>query len=157
MSCLLPILSDSGGWNVTCRKCCVPKGMKSVLRTSWLILLGVLLGTFPGVETMQTTSAQLRDPGERTRSGPAWERQQQRKSRRESGSGAVGLPSWARPSTGDRSGRVGGESREPRLHEAPGGVGTDDFNPPEPVPLGGLEWLLAAGAGYGFWRLREDE
>jgi hypothetical protein len=25
------------------------------------------------------------------------------------------------------------------------------------VPLGGLEWLLAAGAGYGFWKLRDNE
>jgi hypothetical protein len=32
------------------------------------------------------------------------------------------------------------------------------FHPEEPpVPLGGLEWLLAAGAGYGFWKLREEE
>jgi hypothetical protein len=33
----------------------------------------------------------------------------------------------------------------------------DGFNPQEPVPLGGLEWLLAAGAGYGYWKLRDDE
>jgi hypothetical protein len=32
---------------------------------------------------------------------------------------------------------------------------TSNFNPPEPVPLGGLEWLLVAGLGYGAYRLRE--
>jgi hypothetical protein len=25
------------------------------------------------------------------------------------------------------------------------------------VPLGGLEWLILAGAGYGLFKLRDDE
>jgi hypothetical protein len=33
-------------------------------------------------------------------------------------------------------------------------MATNGFNPSEPVPLGGLEWLLAAGLGYGVYRLR---
>jgi hypothetical protein len=36
----------------------------------------------------------------------------------------------------------------------PGGGLPGDGNK---VPLGGLEWLLAAGAGYGYWKLRDDE
>jgi hypothetical protein len=28
---------------------------------------------------------------------------------------------------------------------------------PDPIPLGGTEWLLAAGAGYALYRLRDDE
>jgi hypothetical protein len=33
--------------------------------------------------------------------------------------------------------------------------GGDD--PTREVPLGGLEWLLLAGAGYGLFKLRDDE
>jgi hypothetical protein len=58
------------------------------------------------------------------------------------------VPSWARP---------GGQRRErgphPEVRNFDRRV-TSNFHPPEPVPLGGLEWLLAAGLGYGAYRLR---
>lgn len=73
------------------------------------------------------------------------------------------LPSWAEPSPPER-GRPSIAPERPRGGPSgPGSVATNDFNPGEPgsVPLGGLEWLLAAGAGYAVWKLgltgEEDE
>jgi hypothetical protein len=63
------------------------------------------------------------------------------------GSDLERLPSWAEPQAPER------KRREPN---GQGSIATNGFNPPEPppVPLGGLEWLLAAGLGYGAYRLR---
>jgi hypothetical protein len=63
------------------------------------------------------------------------------------GSDLERLPSWAEPQAPER------ERREPN---GQGRTATNGVNPGEPgtVPLGGLEWLLAAGLGYGVYRLR---
>ena len=37
-----------------------------------------------------------------------------------------------------------------------GNCGGGDDPTREPVPLGGLEWLLLAGAGYGLFKLRDE-
>jgi hypothetical protein len=62
------------------------------------------------------------------------------------------LPDWAEPrSPSDDDSRQG---------EAPARIqnqlnGTDlPTDPRRNIPLGGLEWLLAAGLGYGVYRLR---
>lgn len=71
------------------------------------------------------------------------------------------LPSWAEPRT-ESSGSYGGFSRDERQGKRRARDRAQTDNPGTPgdgnrVPLGGLEWLLAAGAGYGFWKLREEE
>jgi hypothetical protein len=59
------------------------------------------------------------------------------------------LPDWAEPrSPSDDDSRQG---------EAPARTRNQFLGPaddPNRVPLGGLEWLLAAGLGYGAYRLR---
>jgi hypothetical protein len=71
------------------------------------------------------------------------------------------LPSWAEPlgssaSSQDTPEPFGSSVQPMGPGENPGGPGGNP-DPGNPVPLGGLEWLLAAGAGYGFWKLREEE
>jgi hypothetical protein len=64
------------------------------------------------------------------------------------------LPSWAEPR------RPRAPTRAPSPPPADAGAKTHDLNPPtnpDRVPLGGLEWLLAAGMGYATWRLRGEE
>ena len=69
-----------------------------------------------------------------------------------SGQGSVDVPAWAEPSTGGQSSRGRASDRQqPSVRD---GMRRKGFNPPEPVPLGGLEWLLLAGAGYGLFKLR---
>jgi hypothetical protein len=69
---------------------------------------------------------------------------------------ATELPEWARPQEPEGHFSNQGEARQ-------GGVQTKNGPPvDEPpanrnVPLGGLEWLILAGAGYGFFKLREDD
>jgi hypothetical protein len=84
-----------------------------------------------------------------------------RRGHERSGPGRVGdLPSWAEPHTGSppSHGPAGAERRSGR-GEASAQMGNPGVPNPgsRNVPLGGLEWLLAAGAGYGFWKLREEE
>ena len=71
------------------------------------------------------------------------------------------LPEWAEP--GARSNRDqsshGGRSDLDGRQGAGAQFQTKDLGPPgnpSKVPLSGLEWLLLAGAGYGFFKLRED-
>ena len=66
---------------------------------------------------------------------------------------SVRLPSWAEPN-GQRP-----TARAPTQPEfSSPGMQTNDIGPepnPNRVPLGGLEWLIAAGIGYGVLRLRK--
>lgn len=64
------------------------------------------------------------------------------------------VPDWAESRTSSRS------DRRPRELEGDGmrtkGPGTPGSGNPD-IPLGGLEWLLLAGGGYGLWKLREND
>jgi hypothetical protein len=63
-----------------------------------------------------------------------------------------GIPGWAVPSDPGPTSSWGSAGERGR------GVQTNNGplppNDPNKVPLGGLEWLLAAGLGYGAYRLR---
>ena len=80
-------------------------------------------------------------------------------------SGAVGteLPSSAEPSRPSSSfGQRPGGSNTPGGANAPGGTAqTNDpgtpGDPTQDVPLGGAEWLAAAGAAYALNRLRRSQ
>jgi hypothetical protein len=73
---------------------------------------------------------------------------------------AAQVPEWASPSTGSRSdqGRADGELRTKVGPCEPQDPSCGDGEDPtkEPIPLGGLEWLLLAGAGYGLFKLRDE-
>jgi hypothetical protein len=79
--------------------------------------------------------------------------------------GAPGrLPDWATPYEADPYGAVP-YLDERDIDQVNNGIGsgiqphmgvTPPFNP-DRVPLGGLEWLLAAGAGYAAHRLRKKD
>jgi hypothetical protein len=63
---------------------------------------------------------------------------------------ATKLPAWAEPSEGSaRRSEMPNRQRNwaQTSDDPPGAI-------PPGVPLGGLEWLLAAGLGYGAYRLR---
>jgi len=66
-----------------------------------------------------------------------------------------GIPDWAAPSDPGSTPSWGSAG------ERESGVQTKDGPPlpndPNKVPLGGIEWLLLAGAGYGVFRLRKAE
>ena len=59
------------------------------------------------------------------------------------------LPDWAKPRSPSDDDSRQGEAPARTRNQFPGLA--DD---PNRVPLGGLEWLLAAGLGYGAYRLR---
>lgn len=64
------------------------------------------------------------------------------------GSSVFALPDWAEPQN-HASDDPGSVQRPPEEFR------TQDEGPtPPPIPIGGLEWLIAAGAGYGLWKLR---
>lgn len=66
---------------------------------------------------------------------------------------AGNVPDWAAPRSSS--------SQPPRrsLETSSDRIGTKDISPePDPqIPIGGLEWLILAGGGYGIWRLRREE
>jgi hypothetical protein len=102
----------------------------------------VLFLLFSGFGTTSPAYAQMNSEQ------PSYERTQQSPG----GSGSTNLPSWAEPKTGEqqpKSERGGMRTRSPN---DPPGDGAR-----EPIPLGGLEWLILAGAGYGLFKLRDDE
>ena len=65
---------------------------------------------------------------------------------------AGNVPDWAEPRSSS--------SQPPRrsLETEGRGMRTKDLgtNPNPQIPLGGLEWLLLAGGGYGLWKLRRE-
>jgi len=64
------------------------------------------------------------------------------------GSAVFALPDWAEP----RNDAADAPSSAPR---PPDEFRTQEEAPdPPPIPIGGLEWLILAGAGYGAWKLR---
>ena len=65
------------------------------------------------------------------------------------------LPTWAEPqrSSSFSSGRGNGSSLDAPATK--NGPGLPDN--PNRVPLGGIEWLMLAGAGYGAFRLRKAD
>jgi hypothetical protein len=65
------------------------------------------------------------------------------------GSSVFALPDWAEPRSSAANAPI------PRSGP-PEAFRTNDDDPPVPpaIPIGGLEWLIAAGAGYGLWKLR---
>lgn len=64
------------------------------------------------------------------------------------------IPDWAEPAEPAPT----NQSVQPNVGPpCPGGnCGGGEDPTREEIPLGGLEWLLAAGFGYGFWKLREE-
>lgn len=67
-------------------------------------------------------------------------------------SGSSSLPAWAepRPSSSPASDR-------PFNPDAPITTMNGPPDNPNRVPLGGIEWLILAGAGYGIFRLRRTD
>jgi len=63
------------------------------------------------------------------------------------------LPHWAEPRTG--SSFSPGSRSDSDVPITKNGLGPPDN--PNRVPLGGIEWLVLAGAGYGVFRLRKAE
>jgi len=67
------------------------------------------------------------------------------------------LPEWAEPRVRSSHSRPSGP---PDANEPPS-IQTKELGdtPPNPnrVPLGGLEWLVVVGAGYGILRLRREK
>jgi hypothetical protein len=61
------------------------------------------------------------------------------------------LPDWAKPRSPSDDDSRQGEAPARRQNQL-NGISTP--NDPNRVPLSGLEWLLAAGLGYGAYRLR---
>ena len=73
-------------------------------------------------------------------------------------SSAENLPEWASPSQGERSAREqDGGMRTKVGPPCPGSNCSGGNDPTREVPLGGLEWLILAGAGYGLFKLRDEE
>lgn len=66
--------------------------------------------------------------------------------------GTSDLPDWAQPSETTRRSTPSRED-EMRTRSGPEIPGDGNRN----VPLGGLEWLILAGAGYGLFKLRDEE
>jgi hypothetical protein len=135
------------------------------------VTLSVLLLLWGGIEGTNRACAQSRIEGEgqgysqnrdygHTEEGYGYEgaAYQNRRQRSGGGEGSVALPSWAEPRTSTGIGRDQNRGDEVQTHSSPGGGGPPGGDDPQQnVPLGGLEWLIAAGAGYGFWKLRDEE
>lgn len=75
-------------------------------------------------------------------------------SRQQHRQGRSDLPKWARPQERDSRFSERGEGRQGKV-QTKDNPGIEE--PGSRVPLGGLEWLILAGAGYGFFKLREDD
>jgi hypothetical protein len=75
--------------------------------------------------------------------------QEQSSPEAQDGSSVFALPDWAEPRSSAST------SPAPRSGP-PEAFRRNDEDPPvpPPIPIGGLEWLIAAGAGYGLWKLR---
>jgi hypothetical protein len=117
---------------------------------AWIVIL-LLLGTSPlasryGLDAGAAHAQIDRHEPDRARESAI--------DRPSSGSRATDLPGWARPqergrrSTGETSPGLGGV--QPRTEPIPPGANRN-------VPLGGLEWLFLAGAGYAVYRLRGED
>ena len=106
-----------------------------------LIVAGLILGL---VAAMSASPAVAQIGGEADRD---------RLDAQEQAEPSVRLPSWAEPNGQQLSPRAGSR---PEI-QSPGGRTNDIGTEPNPdrVPLGGLEWLVAAGIGYGVLRLRK--
>jgi len=65
------------------------------------------------------------------------------------------LPSWAEPQRLSPS--PSSPSGDPGLGSPVTANGLGPPDNPNRVPLGGMEWLILAGAGYGAFRLRKAE
>lgn len=66
------------------------------------------------------------------------------------------LPDWAEPNESPRGVPTTAQRNDdPPGPPCPGGNCGGGDDPGREVPLGGLEWLLAAGFGYGFWKLKD--
>ena len=83
------------------------------------------------------------------RGGPGIEQREESEAR--SQSPATDLPGWAAPSQESRSRKERQDQMRTKMDPPPGDPNRDR------VPLGGLEWLILAGAGYGLFKLRDDE
>ena len=106
---------------------------------------------FIGAVALMLGAAPLVDAGSVAHGQKGGYGQDRMEQRAPSGQGSADLPAWAEPSTGGPSNRGRASDRQqPSVEEEM----RRKFNPPEPVPLGGLEWLLLAGAGYGLFKLR---
>jgi hypothetical protein len=70
--------------------------------------------------------------------------------------GSSRLPEWAEPRARSSHSRPSGppDANEPPSVQAKG-LGDTPPNP-DRVPLGGLEWLVVMGVGYGIVRLRRE-
>ena len=64
------------------------------------------------------------------------------------GSSVFALPDWAEPQN-HASDDPGSVQRPPEEFRT-----QDDGPTLPPIPIGGLEWLIAMGVGYGLWKLR---
>lgn len=105
-----------------------------------LVLLAFLWGTHANRGWAQLDA---------NRSGPGIEQREGAGAR--SHSSGTELPEWAAPSRASRSEQGGQQDQmRARMTDPPGDPDRDK------VPLGGLEWLLLAGAGYGLFKLREE-
>ena len=65
------------------------------------------------------------------------------------GSSVFALPEWAEPRS------PASNAPTPRSGSPEAFRTNDDGTPtPPPIPIVGLEWLIAMGVGYGLWKLR---
>lgn len=121
-----------------------PTTMKAILLVlaAALMLLGGLGGT--------AAVAQI-DDGRYSYDTRARGGEQMHAPGRGAGDGGVKLPSWAEPGQKGQSER---RRERFRTNDSPGPIGGGGSRN---VPLGGLEWLILAGAGYGLFKLRENE
>ena len=118
------------------------KGILPVLVAA-LMLLGGLGGTTAVAQTdggRYSYDTRAQDEGARHAPG------------RGAGEGGVKLPSWAEPGR-----KAEGERQRERFRTNNGVPGQLPGGGSRNVPLGGLEWLILAGAGYGLFKLRENE
>jgi hypothetical protein len=102
-----------------------------------VMLLALVIQSFPNTALAQASgppaaSYDFRDRGTQNPSGTQ-------------------LPNWAEPRSPSDDDPRQGEAPARTRNQFPGPA--DD---PNRVPLGGLEWLLAAGLGYGVYRLRGE-
>ena len=118
--------------------------VKAIVLTALLLLVVPVASPFGGDGTGTAAYAQQRGTNlDRQRTQP------QQNSR----TGTSDLPDWARPQEQT--------SRHQRQRQSEmrtkGGPPVDEPPGNRNVPLGGLEWLILAGAGYGLFKLRDDE
>ena len=110
----------------------------------WILFVAVSLAFVPPAPTQAQST-----PHRSARPAPPSGQQAQRSMPQPSSPAGSGVPSWAEsasPPSYEQSPR--GRSR--RQSTPTPGPGGDD--PPDNVPLGGAEWLAAAGAAYAAGR-----